>query len=174
VTQLQANIESRELELASLHTSATDENPEVVRIESEIAGLRSQLAAMQGKAGLDPKNVLGIPSSRVPALSLEYIRKERDVQYHQTLFDLLARQLEAARIDEAKAAPIVQVVDRAELPVLPTFPKTSLFTVLGAILGFVLGCIRCVVLYVYAYIDEDPRLHVKWWAVKSELTGRLR
>jgi uncharacterized protein involved in exopolysaccharide biosynthesis len=173
VTQLQANIESREVELASLRTSATDENPEVVRIESEIAGLRNQLTSMQGKPGLDAKDVLGIPSSRVPALSLEYIRKERDVQYHQTLFDLLARQLEAAKIDEAKAAPIVQVVDRAELPVLPTFPKTGLFTALGAILGFILGCVRCVVLYVYDYIDEDPRLHIKWWAVKNELTGRL-
>jgi uncharacterized protein involved in exopolysaccharide biosynthesis len=174
VTQLQANIESRQLELASLHTSATDENPEVVRLQTELAGLRAQLASMQGKPGVDLNDSLGIPSARVPALSLEYIRKERDVQYHQTLFDLLARQLEAARIDEAKAAPIVQVVDHAELPVLPTFPKTKLFTVLGALLGFVLGCIRCVVLYIYAYIDEDPRLHIKWWAVKHELTGRLR
>jgi uncharacterized protein involved in exopolysaccharide biosynthesis len=116
---------------------------------------------------------LGIPTSKVPGLSLEYIRKERDVQYHQTLFDLLARQLEAARIDEAKAAPIVQVVDPALVPTLPYFPKVKLFTILGAIAGFILGCIRCTVLYVYDYIDEDPRLHMKMWAIKSALRGRV-
>ena len=172
VSQLQAEITSRQVQLSSLHTSATNDNPEVVRIESEIAGLRQQLQNIEGKAGVDSPNTLGIPSARVPELSLEYIHKEREVQYHQTLYDLLARQLEAARIDEAKAAPIVQMLDPAELPVVPYFPKTGLFTALGGLLGFVLGCIRCVVLYLYAYVDEDPRLHLRMWEVKRHLLGR--
>jgi hypothetical protein len=29
------------------------------------------------------------------------------------------------------------------------------------------------VLYVYDYIDEDPRLHMKMWAIKSALRGRV-
>jgi tyrosine-protein kinase Etk/Wzc len=176
VSQLQADITNLEIQLAALRASATEDNPDVVRLESQLAGLREQLKAMvgkPGKAGSDLPDSLGIPSSKVPGLSLEYIRKERDVEYHQTLFDLLARQLEAARIDEAKAAPIVQLVDPAETPDKPYFPKVGLFTLLGAIGGFVLGCIRCVVLYVYDYVDEEPRLHIKMWAVKTALRGRI-
>jgi uncharacterized protein involved in exopolysaccharide biosynthesis len=173
VSQLQAQISNFDAQLAGLRASATDDNPEVVRIESEKAKLQEQLKAMLGRPGSDLPANLGIPSSRVPALSLEYIRKEREVLYHQTLFDLLARQLEAARIDEAKAAPIVQVVDSAEVPDRPYFPKVILFTILGVIAGFVFGCMRCVVLYVYDYVNEDPRLHMKMWAVKSALRGRV-
>ena len=172
ISQLQADITSREVQLAALRSSSTNDNPEVIRTESELAGLRQQLTAMRGKVGAGGMDELGIPSSRVPALSLEYIHKERDVQYHTTLYDLLAKQLEAARIDEAKAAPIVQVVDAAEKPPLPYYPKTRLFTTLGGLLGFVLGCIRCVVLYLYDYMDEDPRLHVKLWAIKTALRSR--
>jgi uncharacterized protein involved in exopolysaccharide biosynthesis len=173
VSQLQADITSREIQLSALRASATDQNPDVVRIQTELSALRQQLSALLGKPGSELPDSLGIPTSKVPGLSLEYIRKERDVQYHQTLFDLLARQLEAARIDEAKAAPIVQVVDPALVPALPYFPKVKLFTILGAIAGFILGCIRCTVLYVYDYIDEDPRLHMKMWAIKSALRGRV-
>lgn len=172
VSQLQADITNLEIQLSSMHASATDQNPDVIRIQSQIAGLQQQLKAILGKPGSDLPENLGIPSSKVPKLSLEYIRKERDVQYHTTLYDLLARQLEAARMDEAKAAPIVQVVDPAEVPAVPYFPKTGLYTALGAVLGFILACIRCVVLYVYDYIEEDPRLHGKMGAVKSELLSR--
>jgi tyrosine-protein kinase Etk/Wzc len=172
ISQLQADITSREVQLSALRASSTDENPDVIRTESELAGLRKQLVAMRGKAGAEGNDDLGIPSSKVPGLSLEYIRKERDVQYHTTLYELLAKQLEAARIDEAKSAPVVQVVDPAEKPVLPYFPKTTLFTILGGVGGFILGCIRCVVLYIYDYIDEDPRLHMKMWAVKAALRGQ--
>ncbi len=173
VSQLQAEIMSREIQLKALSSSATEQNPEVVRIESELSGLRQQLSAVLGKTGSDLPDSLGIASSKVPGLSLEYIRKERDVAYHQTLFDLLARQLEAARIDEAKAAPIVQVVDPAETPDRAYFPKTTLFTILGTLGGLILGLIRCVVLYVYDYVDENPRLHVKVWALKAALRGRV-
>ena len=85
ISQLQADITSREVQLAALRSSSTDENPEVIRTESELAGLRKQLVAMRGKVGAEGNDDLGIPSSQVPGLSLEYIRKERDVQYHTTL-----------------------------------------------------------------------------------------
>ena len=172
ISQLQADITSREVQLAALRSSSTDENPDVIRTESELAGLHKQLIAMRGKAGAGGNDDLGIPSSKVPGLSLEYIRKERDVQYHTTLYELLAKQLEAARIDEAKSAPVVQVVDPAEKPAIPYFPKITLFTILGGVGGFILGCVRCVVLYLYDYIDEDPRLHLKMWAVKAALRGQ--
>ena len=172
IAQLRANITSKQVQISSLLTSSTNENPEVMRARSELAGLEQQLRAMEGRAGVKESDDLGLSTRQVPGVGLEYIRKERDVQYHQTLYELLARQLEAARIDEAKAAPIVQLLDPAEVPFITTYPKTKLLIVLGAALGFILGVIWCMVLYVYEYIQEDPRLHGKLWAVRAALVGR--
>ena len=44
IMQLRAQIAAREVELESLRTSATDQNPEVITLQSQIAGLRTQLA----------------------------------------------------------------------------------------------------------------------------------
>ena len=171
IAQLRANITSKQVQLFSLRTSATDENPEVVRARSELAGLEQQLRAMEGRAGVKATDDLGLSTKQVPGVGLEYIRKEREVQYHQTLFELLARQLEAARIDEAKAAPIVQLLDPAEVPYFTTYPKTKLLIVLGAVIGFIVGVICCMVLYIYEFIQDDPRLHGKLWAVRTALIG---
>jgi LPS O-antigen subunit length determinant protein (WzzB/FepE family) len=67
---------------------------------------------------------------------LAYIRKERDVKYHQLLFDLLARQYEAARMDEAKSAPVIQVVDPALPPDRKSAPFRALWAIVGGTLGF--------------------------------------
>ncbi len=166
---LQANITNHEVALAALRSSATEENPEVVRLRTELAGLRQQLNNLQKGKGSNGETM---SASQLPAVGLEYIRKSRDVQYHQTLFDLLARQLEAARIDEAKAAPTIQVIDRALVPAAKSWPSKGLFLGVGAILGFVLGCVRCAVVYLYDFVDEDPRFHEKFVAVKRAM--RLR
>jgi uncharacterized protein involved in exopolysaccharide biosynthesis len=172
LAQLRANITSHQVQLAALRSSSTDENPEVVRVRSELSGLEQQLRELQGQQKVKSSDDIGLSTTQVPGVGLEYIRKEREVQYHQTLFDLLARQLEAARIDEAKAAPIVQVLDTAEVPNRIAYPKTLMLTILGAAVGFILGAAWCVVLYLYHYVEEEPMLHKKMWAVKSALVGR--
>ena len=124
---LRAEIASREVQINSMRMFATDQNPLALRAQEEIKALREQLDKLEK----DPRNPqladsIGIPAGRVPAVSLEYARKLRDVKYHETLFELLAKQYEAARIDEAKAAPIIQVVDRAVPPDKKSGPHRSL------------------------------------------------
>jgi uncharacterized protein involved in exopolysaccharide biosynthesis len=164
---MQANISAHEVQLGALLSSSTEQNPEVVRLRTELAGLREQLKQLQHGSSDDV-----ITQREFPAAGLEYIRKQRDVEYHQTLYDLLARQLEAARIDEAKASPDVQVIDPPLLPKQPSWPRPFLFILLGLVLGVIVGCIRVAVLYLYDYADTDPRLHERFVQVKR--TMRLR
>lgn len=137
---VRAQIASREVEINSLRTFATDDNPVAIRAREEIKSLREQLAKLEN----DPRNPeiadsVGIPAGRLPAVGLEYARKLREVKYHETLFELLAKQYEAARIDEAKAAPVIQVVDRAVPPDKKSGPH-RLWIMVGAIfIGFVVG-----------------------------------
>lgn len=137
---LRAQIASREVEINSMRTFATEENPVAIRAREEIKSLREQL----GKLENDPRNPeiadsVGIPAGRLPSVGLEYARKLREVKYHETLFELLAKQYEAARIDEAKAAPVIQVVDRAVPPDKKSGPHRSWILLGSLVIGFFVG-----------------------------------
>ncbi len=163
-SNIQANITSHEVQLGALLSSSTEQNPDVIRLRTELTGLREQLQQLQkGTSGQM------LTQREFPAAGLEYIRKERDVQYHQTLYDLLARQLEAARIDEAKASPQVQVLDPPLLPRVRSWPKPFLFMLIGLVVGTMFGCIRVAVIYLYDYAETDPRLRERYLQVKQAL-----
>jgi tyrosine-protein kinase Etk/Wzc len=161
---IQANITSHEVQLGALLASSTEQNPDVVRLRTELTGLRAQLQQLQkGTSGAM------LTQEQFPGAGLQYIRKEREVQYHQTLYDLLARQLEAARIDEAKASPTVQMVDPPQVPKATSWPKPFLFIIVGLVLGTMFGCIRCAVIYVYEYMDTSPDLRERYKQVKRAM-----
>jgi uncharacterized protein involved in exopolysaccharide biosynthesis len=72
-------------------------------------------------------------------VGIEYIRKLRDVKYFETIFDLLARQYEIAKVDEARQGSVVQIVDRAVVPDRRSSPKRTLILLGSIILGLFLG-----------------------------------
>src|SRR5258708_30704749 len=116
IANLRAEIASREVEKEARLTSETINHPDIKVLQQEIDALKSQLTRLQsGNAG---QSTLGgdIPTSNIPNVALEYVRQLREVKYHETLFELLARQLEAAKIDESKNAPNIQVIDSATSP----------------------------------------------------------
>jgi tyrosine-protein kinase Etk/Wzc len=161
---IQANITSREVQLGALLASSTEQNPDVVRLRTELAALRTQL--QQAQKGT---NGAMLSQQEFPGAGLQYIRKERDMQYHQTLYDLLARQLEAARIDEAKASPMVQMIDPPQVPKARSWPKPFLFIIAGLVVGTMFGCIRVAVIYLYEYAETDPGLRERYAQVKQAM-----
>jgi uncharacterized protein involved in exopolysaccharide biosynthesis len=138
IADLQAEIAVRQVQLAALRDAATEENPDVIRLHSEISDLQGQLARMQKGSSNDS---LSIPTSKVPAVQLEYVRKEREVKYHEALFDMLSRQYEAARLDEARDAPVLQVLDPASYPDTKSSPKRLYIMLGGLVFGFLAGCV---------------------------------
>lgn len=156
VAALQSQIISREVQLDALRTSSTDQNPDVIRLNTEIAGLRQQMSGLEAlQKGRKPGDI-SLTSRSLPEDQVAYLRKQRDVQYHTFIFDLIARQFEAARMDEAKASPLIQVLDPAEPPERKSGPFRALWTLTGLILGFVFGCVRVVASYVHSRVVADP------------------
>ena len=159
---LRAQIASREVTINSMRMFATDQNPVAMRAQEEINSLREQLAKLEN----DPRNPeltspIGIPAGRLPAVSLEYARKLREVKYHETLFELLAKQYEAARIDEGKAAPLIQVVDRAVPPDRKSGPH-RLWIMLGCgFIGFCLGYLLSVINRALRRAAQIPEYAIK-------------
>ena len=159
---LRAQIASREVTINSMRMFATDQNPVAMRAQEEINSLREQLAKLEN----DPRNPeltspIGIPAGRLPAVSLEYARKLREVKYHETLFELLAKQYEVARIDEGKAAPLIQVVDRAVPPDRKSGPH-RLWIMLGCgFIGFCLGYLLSVINRALRRAAQIPEYAIK-------------
>ena len=138
-SEIRAQITSRQVELAALKQSATDQNPSVVRLQTEIAGLEQQQQKLQNGTGLRQPGSMQLATAKVPELALEYVRKQREVKYHETLFELIAKQYESARLDEARDAPLIQVVDSALVPDKKSGPPRLLLMIASCILGAFAG-----------------------------------
>ena len=161
IAQTQAQISSRLVELQAMRAYATDQNPDIYSIQNEIDELRRQLSKQEDD---QKKMALGdtqIPAGKVPEGSLEYARKLREVKYHDALFELLSRQYEAARIDEAKSAPIIQVVDRAVPPDRKSGPSRLLMMIGSAVLGFCCACLWVYLRAALARMRQIPESAIK-------------
>lgn len=135
IAQLQAQITAKEVQLRGMRSFATEENPDLMRLQQELEALRSQLAKLQRSETPEKGNIY-IPTGKVPSAGLEYVRKFREVKYRETIFELLAKQFEAARMDEAKNVAIIQVVDKAVPPEKKSRPKRALIVLASMLLAF--------------------------------------
>ena len=139
VAPLRAEIVDREVQTKAMRTYATDANPEVTRLQQEIDGLQQQLTAMENnQRRIEPGDVQ-VPTGQVPSAGLEYVRKLREVTFHTTPLGLFAKEYEAARVDEAKSAPLIQVVDQAVPSDRRSGPHRALLTLGLVFLGGFLG-----------------------------------
>jgi uncharacterized protein involved in exopolysaccharide biosynthesis len=114
IANMRAQIAAKEVELKVMKTYTTANNPDLQRVEETLKGLKIELAKLEEKEGVNPDPLM--PTGRMPVVGADYVRKLRDLKFNETLFELMAKQYEMARIEEAKDAAIVQVIDKAVVP----------------------------------------------------------
>lgn len=131
-----ADIRAKQVALAAILKGQTDQSPDVQRLRSEIATEEAQLRQLQGAAGTKAAPGSGLTAAQAPGISLRFVELEREVKYHQVLFDVMARQYENARLQESSAAPGVQIVDYPQLPLHKSKPSRALISLVGLIAGF--------------------------------------
>ena len=144
LAQLRAQITGQQARLASLLYYDSDENPDVVRVRSEIGSLEDKVKQLQ--TGTDKEPFGRFSAAQVPGMELEYIRRARDVKYHETLFEIIAKQYEAARLDEAKDSPL-QVLDHAVVPDTKSGPYRSIIMAIGLLVGLMGGAVWVLLQY---------------------------
>ena len=141
---LRAQIVTKEVQIQGMQTYATGENAQLIEAEQELAGLRAQLAKLGG-TGDNPDSII-VPKGQMTAAGMEYVRRLRDVKYYETIFDILARQFELAKLDEAKEGAIIQVVDPAVPPDKKSFPRRMLIVLSSVAVGFLVAILSVLVL----------------------------
>jgi tyrosine-protein kinase Etk/Wzc len=150
VATLRAQIAASEVEAGVLKSYETSENPNVAHLDQQIAGMRAQLAELERKQNAGGGDIQ-MPTAAVPDIELEYLRRFREVKLQEALYELLMKQYEAARLDEAREGPLVQVIDGAIEPDKKTFPKLGLISLGGAALGFFLS------IFLLVFLDARRR-----------------
>ncbi len=109
---VRAQISEREVQLHVLRTSATDQNPAVMRLNSELRGMRAELARMESSQGGAPGSAVDLPVGRLPEAAVDYVRARRELKLQETLLEGMVRQYEIAKLDEAKEGPALQCAGR--------------------------------------------------------------
>jgi tyrosine-protein kinase Etk/Wzc len=136
VAELKTRIVEREVALRVLRTGSTAANPDVQRQTTELAALRSELSRMETASAIASATsssgtaAVDIPTSKLPAAAVEFMRAMREVKLQETLLANMVRQYEVAKLDVAKDAPSLQQIDIAQPPDRKAKPQRALI-VLG-------------------------------------------
>ena len=165
IARVRAEMVSKEVQLAALRNSMTDENPEVRTVLAGIAKLKSQLNAMSGSGGGGGV----IPSvGNAPSIGVEYIRRLRELKTQEALYEQLTKQFELAKINEARDSSSIQVLDEAVVPLRKSRPKRSLIVILATVTAF-FGSVFLVFIREYlAKLSPGDR------AIMDEMKGTLK
>lgn len=141
IVDLQAAIGTAQAKLSGQLMGATEDNPQVIQARAELAELRAQLARQQANSVKQRPGTGLASSAALPGLTMELVRKMRDVKLNETLYDALTQQYERARIESLDPGPQFQIVDRAIVPERKAGPPRKLIVIGGVILGFLVGLI---------------------------------
>jgi uncharacterized protein involved in exopolysaccharide biosynthesis len=168
---LRGQIAAKEVQLQGLRSYSTEHNPQVQLVERELTTMQGQAAHMEQHAQPAGYSDLGLRD--VPKAGLEYARAARELQYEQALFDLLLRQFEAAKLDEAKEAAVIQVVEPGIEPERKSSPHSLLILVLSTIGGFFISCLFIWILWWRDVTRSDPETVRAIQDLRRALRGSL-
>jgi uncharacterized protein involved in exopolysaccharide biosynthesis len=140
---LRGQLIAAQSELSGLEQIYAPGNVRVRALQARVEELQRQLQKLGGSAGDDssgPNSDQMYPSIRqLPVLGVPYYNLYRDQKINETVLEILTREYEMARIEEAKEVPTVKVIDVAKRPETKSWPPRALITIGGAVLSFFLA-----------------------------------
>ena len=166
IANIQAQIAVKEVQLKAARTFATAQNPEIKRLQAELAGLKKELKNLEAKVGRDNPNL--IPAfEEIPKAGMEYARRLRDLKFQETLYETLLQQYQAAVMAEASEGLVLQVIDPAIPPELKIKPRRKLMLIVAGFLGLFVGIFAA---FIKEFIDnysKNPESADKMALLKS-------
>lgn len=166
VARIRAQVSAKEIELGAMRAFLTPGNPEYRRTQEELGSLRSELSRLENGRPDSPAQ------AGSPQVGLGNIKILRDVKYYQMLYELLAKQYEVARLDEARDSSVIQVLDAAIEPEFKVKPGRAVMVLLAAVLAFFVACLLAVLFEVKRKIEQDPDQAQQFTELKKNLRFR--
>lgn len=177
MASFRARIAAKEVQLKSLRTFATSSNPQAQKLQAEISGLKEELSKLEAEKTLSrqPDDALApVTAEELPDVGTEYVRKLRDLRFAETLYAMLLKQYEDARMREASNPTILQVIDPAVAPEQRIKPNRKLMVVLATVLGFFVSIFAAFVREFARNASADPDRAHKMTELKTALSLRKK
>jgi capsule polysaccharide export protein KpsE/RkpR len=172
-SKLQGELIAAESELHGLQAIYSDGNVRIEQAKARVATLNAELQKMTGEGGnadSDSYDSSLYPSLRqLPLLGVAYADLYRQTKIQEAAFEFLSKQLESARIQEAKEIPSVKVLDPPVIAERKSFPPRLLVICAGAFFGFLFGCLVVVNREVWLRIDDSN----PWKVLLREIAASL-
>ena len=163
VASLRQRISDLELQLATARVGATDQNPAVISLRSQISNLQGQAASLESKSSQSNS------PAKLPGLSLEIQRLEREVQTHAATLDSLSRTTQAAQLQDSYT-PSLSLIDPATPNKRKFAPMRKKYVLVGLVLGFAVGLMQVLGTKFYRRWRASPHTMV----LKSQWNSMLR
>ena len=170
---LRGQVVAKQVQIQSMQSFAADDNPELILAKQQLAALESQLQKVAGSA-TDTGSDINLSKGRVTESGMEYVRRYRDLKYHETVYELLAKEFEVAKLDEAREGSIIQVVDAAVPPDKRSFPPRMLIVIGVTILAFLFAGFWIVLRQGLAHAFELPENRQRLEAIKEHLKEKQK
>ncbi len=145
-------VRSAQARIASLQT-------EITKLGGSSAALPADESISGGEPGASGNNDELYPALRqLPRLAVPYANLYREVQVQETVYELLTRQYEMARIQEAKDVPVISVIDAPGIPEKKSFPPRTLIVLLAPIVAVIAAAFLLLLQFQWAQIPlHDSR-----------------
>jgi len=144
-----AEVALAELEALNRFYKSQTVNEKISFISNRIASVENDLEISETRLKEFKERNRQISS---PALQLEQERLVRDLEIQKGIYLTLKQQLELSKIEEVQEASIVQVLDKPQVPLIPSNKKLKLNVIVAGILGIGLGI---TIGFIRAYVDNS-------------------
>jgi tyrosine-protein kinase Etk/Wzc len=155
ITTLRMQITAKEMELTSLRSYATEKNPQYRMAVTFLGSLRSQLQKLESDNEMLGKRTSGM--QRPLKTGSEFLNNMRELKYQQALTEMLKKQYDMAKMDEAKNANLIQVVNEPLVPESPSRPRRGLIVAVGASLGLILSIVFAFIMNALDTANQNPK-----------------
>jgi capsule polysaccharide export protein KpsE/RkpR len=165
---LRGQLAAKQIEIRAMREFAAEQNPDLQRAEQQAAGMEGQLAAMDADSDRKTGDLIA-PKGTVTQAGLDYARSLREVKYRETVQDLLMRQYEGARVDEARQGALIQIVDPAAIPDRPSSMYRLWIALAALFCALPLAMVSAAVAEILAVVRRARRRSATWAAALEEI-----
>ncbi len=164
-SSLQGQLIAAETELKGLEQIYGPENSRVRASSARVAELRNKLHGMSGDPGAPAADNTSLNSGelypsleQLPLLGNTYYDLARRAKIDEAVFEVLTKQYELAKVQEAKEIPSIKVLDEPVVPETKIWPPRLFIILFGTFVAFAFGCIWIMAAAGYQNLDSrDPR-----------------
>jgi uncharacterized protein involved in exopolysaccharide biosynthesis len=162
IASLKNQIAAKNVQISSMQSYARPDNPKLRVAKSELEAMTKELRRleeeqMQTDSTRRSRTVSGdlsLSTGQIPELGIEYQRYVRQLRFATAKYELLLRQYENARLNEASDLSTITIIDPATPPDDKYRPKRTQICIIGTAAGMCLGIFLA---FLFEHIREVKR-----------------